>query len=53
MTQEYQNVESLQHSLVELLMAIIGAPDDATLAREGDAAVKALDARLRAEPTPA
>ncbi|GGY33332.1 hypothetical protein OH797_19255 [Streptomyces anulatus] len=45
-----RSIEMLHDSLVELLMAIIGAPDDETLARDGDAAVKALDARLRAEP---
>lgn len=48
---DQQSIESLHHSLVELLMAIIGAPDDEALARDGDAAVKALDARMRAEPS--
>ncbi|MFF2009821.1 hypothetical protein ACFVWY_12200 [Streptomyces sp. NPDC058195] len=51
MSQEYQSVETLQNSLVELLMAIIGLPDDQALAREGDAAVRALDARLLREPS--
>ncbi|MEU3355403.1 hypothetical protein [Streptomyces sp. NPDC037389] len=47
---DYKSVESLQNSLVEFLMAIIGAPDDETLARDADAAVRALDARLRTGP---
>ncbi|KOG64529.1 hypothetical protein ADK76_08760 [Streptomyces griseoflavus] len=48
--QEDKSLESLQNSLVEFLMAIIGAPDDETLARDADAAVRALDARLQAGP---
>ncbi|MDT0438276.1 MULTISPECIES: hypothetical protein [Streptomyces] len=38
--------ESLQHSMVEKLMAIIGAPDDEDVARSAAEVVRALDARL-------
>ncbi|MFB8246337.1 hypothetical protein ACFC5X_14975 [Streptomyces sp. NPDC055952] len=38
----------LQHTVIERLMAVIGAPDDQDVARDADAAVRALDERLRA-----
>lgn len=41
--------EHLQHTVVERLMAVIGAPDDEDVARDADVAVLALDERLRAE----
>ncbi|MBV2355224.1 hypothetical protein KUM39_12720 [Streptomyces sp. J2-1] len=44
-----QATEELQHAVVEQLMAVIGAPDDAAVAESADAAVRALDERLRAE----
>ncbi|WP_329060690.1 hypothetical protein [Streptomyces sp. NBC_01429] len=40
--------ETLQHAMLERLMAIIGAPDDEDVARAGDEVVRALDARLAA-----
>ncbi|GAA2232324.1 hypothetical protein GCM10010104_28010 [Streptomyces indiaensis] len=43
------STEVLQHTVVERLMAVIGAPDDEDVARDADAAVLALDERLRAE----
>ncbi|MFJ5997457.1 hypothetical protein [Streptomyces sp. NPDC092370] len=39
--------EVLQHTVVEQLMAVIGAPDDQDVARAADNAVRALDERLR------
>ncbi|MFE9775063.1 hypothetical protein ACFYOV_25995 [Streptomyces sp. NPDC005931] len=39
--------ETLQHAVVEQLMAVIGAPDDQDVARTADEAVRALDERLR------
>ncbi|MFF5569116.1 hypothetical protein ACFY7Z_30890 [Streptomyces sp. NPDC012623] len=44
--------ETLQHAMLDKLMAIIGAPDDEDVARAADEVVRALDARL-AEPRPA
>ncbi|MFF8988974.1 hypothetical protein ACF09H_03180 [Streptomyces sp. NPDC014983] len=44
-----QSTEELSHAVVEQLMAVIGAPDDAQVAGAADAAVRALDERLRAE----
>ncbi|MEU0165955.1 hypothetical protein ABZ214_10935 [Streptomyces iakyrus] len=43
------STEVLQHTVVERLMAVIGAPDDEDVARDADAVVLALDERLRAE----
>jgi len=43
-----QQVSELQQSLVELLMAVIAAPDDEDVARRADEAVRELDARLAA-----
>lgn len=42
--------ETLQHSMVERLMAIIGAPDDEDVASSADLVVQALDARLAEAP---
>ncbi|MGV9905170.1 hypothetical protein ACWDU8_22215 [Streptomyces sp. NPDC003388] len=44
-----RSTEELQHATVEQLMAVIGAPDDESVAEAADAAVRALDERLRAE----
>ncbi|WP_369392527.1 hypothetical protein AB5J72_36790 [Streptomyces sp. CG1] len=44
-----QSTEELQHTLVEQLMAVIGAPDDEQVAAAADTAVRVLDERLRAE----
>lgn len=41
-------LEDLRHAVVEQLTAVIGAPDDEEVARAADAAVRALDERLRA-----
>ena len=41
-------IETLQHAMVEGLMGIIGAPDDADVAAAGDEVVRRLDAALRA-----
>lgn len=41
-------IETLQHALVDGLMAVIGAPDDPEVARAGDETVRRLDAALRA-----
>ncbi|MFI8303001.1 hypothetical protein ACIF80_06040 [Streptomyces sp. NPDC085927] len=38
--------ETLQHAMVEKLMAIIGAPDDEDVAKSADLVVQALDTRL-------
>ncbi|MFH8337832.1 hypothetical protein [Streptomyces sp. AM6-12] len=46
-----QSTEELSHAVVEQLMAVIGAPDDTGVAETADAAVRALDERLRAEAT--
>ena len=40
------STETLQHAVVEQLMAVIGAPDDEDVARAADEAVRALDDRL-------
>ncbi|MVO88440.1 hypothetical protein GPA10_27680 [Streptomyces sp. p1417] len=40
------STESLQQQLVQSLMGIIGAPDDAETARAADTVLRALDARL-------
>jgi hypothetical protein len=40
------STETLQHTVVEQLMAVIGAPDDEDVARAADEAVRALDDRL-------
>lgn len=45
---EHTGTEELQHTVVEQLMAVIAAPDDEEVALRADAAVRALDARLRA-----
>jgi hypothetical protein len=42
--------EMLQHSMVEKLMAVIGAPDDEEVAGSADLVVQALDARLAEAP---
>ncbi|MFF7635743.1 hypothetical protein ACFZB9_21715 [Kitasatospora sp. NPDC008050] len=41
-------IETLQHAMVEGLMGVIGAPDDADVAAAGDEIVRKLDAALRA-----
>ncbi|MFH8797483.1 hypothetical protein [Streptomyces sp. NPDC017941] len=41
--------EALQQQLVQALMGIIGAPDDAETARAADTVLRALDARLAGE----
>ncbi|WP_217208163.1 hypothetical protein [Streptomyces sp. AC550_RSS872] len=43
------STEGLKHTVVDRLMAVIGAPDDEDVARDADAAVLALDERLRAQ----
>ncbi|MDI5966372.1 hypothetical protein POF50_034285 [Streptomyces sp. SL13] len=43
------STDALRHSLVELLMGIIGSPDDEELARTADRAVLSLDERLAGE----
>ncbi|MFJ2828997.1 hypothetical protein ACIPC1_15700 [Streptomyces sp. NPDC087263] len=48
-----EETETLQHAMVEQLMAIIGAPDDEDVARAADGIVQALDTRLREAPTAA
>lgn len=40
--------DDLKNAVIEQLMAVIGAPDDEDVARRADAAVRALDERLRA-----
>ncbi|GKQ35345.1 hypothetical protein [Streptomyces sp. A012304] len=49
--QTNSSTDALRHSVVEFLMAVIGAPDDEEIARHADAAVRALDARLIEERT--
>jgi hypothetical protein len=43
-----QSTEELQHAMVEQLMAVIGAPDDESVAEAADAVVRALDERMTA-----
>jgi len=45
-----KSTDELRHSMVEFLMAVIGAPDDEEIARNADEAVRLLDARLAEEP---
>ncbi|MEU1089951.1 hypothetical protein ACFYPN_07915 [Streptomyces sp. NPDC005576] len=52
MSDLYLNTDALRHSMVELLMGIIGSPDDEELARTADQAVRDLDRRL-ADESPA
>lgn len=47
------STEALRQSMVEALMRVIGLPDDEGTAREADDVLRALDARLRAEPAAA
>ncbi|KOV78605.1 hypothetical protein ADL01_14855 [Streptomyces sp. NRRL WC-3618] len=44
-----RSTDELRHSVVEFLMAVIGAPDDEEIARTADDAVRVLDARLSEE----
>jgi hypothetical protein len=46
---ENESTDTLRHAMIEQLMAVIGAPDDETVARTADSVVRALDARLREE----
>ncbi|MGY1502758.1 hypothetical protein ACW4TU_40310 [Streptomyces sp. QTS52] len=48
-----EETATLQHAMVEQLMAVIGAPDDEDVARAADDVVRALDVRLREAPAPA
>ncbi|ALO99017.1 MULTISPECIES: hypothetical protein [Streptomyces] len=45
------STDALRTSVVEFLMAVIGAPDDEEIARNADEAVRLLDARLAEEGT--
>ncbi|MEU9670776.1 hypothetical protein AB0E25_35425 [Streptomyces bobili] len=45
-----KSTDELRHSMVEFLMAVIGAPDDEEIARDADEVVRLLDARLAEEP---
>ncbi|WP_199830259.1 hypothetical protein [Streptomyces viridochromogenes] len=45
-----KSTDELRHSMVEFLMAVIGAPDDEEIARNADEVVRLLDARLTEEP---
>ncbi|MHC5907930.1 hypothetical protein ACVNF4_29175 [Streptomyces sp. S6] len=47
--QTAKSTDELRHSMVEYLMAVIGAPDDEEIARNADQAVRLLDARLAEE----
>ncbi|WP_055527607.1 hypothetical protein [Streptomyces graminilatus] len=44
-----KSTDELRHSMVEFLMAVIGAPDDEEIARNADDVVRILDARLTGE----
>ncbi|MFI6347325.1 hypothetical protein [Streptomyces sp. NPDC050560] len=44
-----RSTEELQHAMIEQLMAIIGAPDDPQVAEAADAAVHAVEERMREE----